>query len=80
MKPVFVVFHRSFGVALPSISVDLAAGFHAFVQEVANRDGVGLPSQRQAEASSLFHFLSMLIGVGDDFDGPKNRFIRKKCA
>ena len=73
VKPVFVVFHRSFGVAPPSISVDLAAGFHAFVQEVANRDGVGLPSQRQAEAAGLFHFLSMLIGVGDDFDGPKNQ-------
>jgi hypothetical protein len=73
MKPRFVAFQRGFGIAPPSIGVNLAAGLHALLQKVANRDGIGSLGQRQAKASGLFHFLSMLVGVGDDFDGPENQ-------
>ena len=69
----FVAFQRSFGIAPPSISVNLTAGIHALLQKVANRDSIGSLGQRQAKASGLFHFLSMLVGVGDDFDGPENQ-------
>ena len=69
MKPMFVVFQRGFGIAPPSIGVNLAAGIHILLQKVANRDSIGSPGQRQAKASGLFHFFSMLVGAGDDFVG-----------
>jgi hypothetical protein len=72
MKPMFVAFQRGFGIPPPTIGVNLAAGGHTLLQKVANRDGIGSLGQRQAKASGLFHFLSMLVGVGDDFDGPEN--------
>ena len=47
-------WHAGFGIAPPSIGVNLAAGLHALLQKFANRNGIGSLGQRQAKASGLF--------------------------
>src|ERR1017187_7614099 len=51
MKHMFVAFQRGFGIAPPSIGVNVAAGLHALLQKVANRDGIGSLGQQIGRAS-----------------------------
>ena len=73
MKLMFVALQSGFGVAPPSIGKNLAPRLHALLQKATDRDSIRTLRQCQAKSSGFFHLVSMLVGVGDDFNSPENQ-------